>query len=138
MAHGVAGIYVSNHGGRQLDHGLGTLDMLPEIVAAVGGQAEILVDGGFCRGTDMVKAIALGADVVCVGRLYAYGLAAAGRDGVLRVLELLHDEIGRAMGLIGVNRLDELDPGYLRPAPPVTVPHVLSAFPYIDKPDDRY
>jgi len=136
--HGVAGIYVSNHGGRQLDHGLGTLDMLPEIVAAVAGQAEILVDGGFCRGTDVVKAIALGADVVCIGRLYAYGLAAAGRDGVLRVLELLQDEIGRAMGLLGVNRMDELSPTYLRPAQPVTVPHALSAFPYIERPDDVY
>ena len=65
-------------------------------------------------------------------------LAAAGRDGVLRVLELLHDEIGRAMGLLGVNRIDELNPTFLRPAPPVTVPHVLSAFPYIERTDDRY
>lgn len=138
VEYGVEGVYVSNHGGRQLDHGLGTLDMLPEIVAAVGGRAEILVDGGFCRGTDVVKAIALGADIVCVGRLYAYGLAAAGRDGVLRVLELLHDELGRAMGLLGVNRLGELNPTCLRAAPPVTVPHVLSAFPYIERTDDRY
>jgi isopentenyl diphosphate isomerase/L-lactate dehydrogenase-like FMN-dependent dehydrogenase len=138
VEHGVDVIYVSNHGGRQLDHGLGTLDMLPEIVEATGKRAEIIVDGGFCRGTDIVKAIALGADLVCVGRLYAYGLAVAGRDGVLRVLELLHDELGRAMGLTGVNRMDELDPSYLRPAPPVTTPHVLSAFPFIEPCDDRY
>ncbi len=138
VEHGVDVIYVSNHGGRQLDHGLGTLDMLPEIVAAAGGRAEIVVDGGFCRGTDVVKAIALGANLVCVGRLYAYGLAAAGRDGVLRVLELLHDEIGRAMGLSGVNRMDELNSSHVRAAPPVSVPHVLSAFPYIEPCDDRY
>ncbi|MBE7608457.1 alpha-hydroxy-acid oxidizing protein, partial [Salmonella enterica] len=70
--------------------------------------------------------------------LYAYGLAAAGRDGVLRVIELLHDELERAMGLTGVNKLSELDPSYVRAAPPVRPPHVLSAFPYIDGPDDRY
>jgi isopentenyl diphosphate isomerase/L-lactate dehydrogenase-like FMN-dependent dehydrogenase len=138
VEYGADVIYVSNHGGRQLDQGLGTLDMLPEIVAAVGKRAEIVIDGGFCRGTDVLKAIALGADLVCVGRLYAYGLAAAGRDGVLRVLELLHDEFVRAMGLTGVNRLDELDPSYVRAAPPVTTPHVLSAFPYIEATDNRY
>ena len=113
-------------------------NFLPEIVAAAKGQAEIIVDGGFCRGTDIVKAIALGATAVSVGRLYAYGLAAAGRDGVLRVLELLHDELEKAMGLTGVNTLSELDPSYVRAAPPVRPPHVLSAFPYIDGPDDRY
>src|SRR3954466_6897355 len=77
VEHGVDVIYVSNHGGRQLDQGLGTIDMLPEIVPAVHGRAEIIVDGGFCRGTDVIKAIALGADMVCVGRLYVYGMAAA-------------------------------------------------------------
>ena len=76
--------------------------------------------------------------MVCVGRLYAFGMAAAGRDGIFRVLELLQDEMTRAMGLLGVNRLDELDPSYVRAAPPVRPPHVLSAFPYIDAPDDRY
>ncbi len=84
--HGIAAIYVSNHGGRQLDHGRGTMEFLPEIVAAVKGRAEIIVDGGFCRGTDVVKALALGATAVGLGRLYCYGLAAAGRDGVVRVL----------------------------------------------------
>jgi len=138
VEHGVDVIYISNHGGRQLDHGLGTADMLPEIVAAAAGRAEIIIDGGFCRGTDVIKAIALGADMVCVGRLYAFGMAAAGRDGILRVLELLHDEIIRDMGLLGVNRLDELDPSYVRPAQPVRPPHVLSAFPYVEAPDDRY
>ena len=138
VEHGVDVIYVSNHGGRQLDHGLGTIDMLPEIYAAAGGRAEIIVDGGFCRGTDIVKALALGANAVAIGRTYAYGLTAAGRDGVLRVLELLHDEMERCMGLLGVNTLDELNPSYVRAAPPVRPPHVLSAFPYIDGPDDRY
>jgi isopentenyl diphosphate isomerase/L-lactate dehydrogenase-like FMN-dependent dehydrogenase len=138
VEHGVDVIYVSNHGGRQLDHGLGTIDMLSEIVPAVHGRAEIIVDGGFCRGTDVIKAIALGADMVCVGRLYGFGMAAAGRDGIYRVLELLQDEMIRCMGLAGVNRLRELDPSYVRPAPPVRPPHVLSAFPYIDGPDDKY
>jgi isopentenyl diphosphate isomerase/L-lactate dehydrogenase-like FMN-dependent dehydrogenase len=136
--HGIDGIYVTNHGGRQLDHGRGTVDILQEVVSAVRGRAQIIVDGGFCRGTDVIKAIALGADMVCVGRLYAYGMAAAGRDGIYRVLELLQDEITRCMGLAGVNALRELDPSYVRAAPPVRPPHVLSAFPYIDGPDDRY
>ena len=138
VQHGVDVIYVSNHGGRQLDQGLGTIDMLPEIVAAAGGRAEIIVDGGICRGTDVIKALALGANAVAIGRLYGFGLAAGGRDGVLRVLELLHDEMVRCMGLLGVNSLGELNPSYVRAAPPVRPPHVLSAFPYIDGPDDRY
>lgn len=138
VEHGVDVIYVSNHGGRQLDQGLGTIDMLPEIVPAVHGRAQIIVDGGFCRGTDVIKAIALGADMVCVGRLYAYGMAAAGRDGIYRVLELLQDEMTRCMGLTGVNKLRELNPSYVRAAPPVRSPHVLSAFPYIEGPDDKY
>jgi glycolate oxidase len=138
VKHGVDVIYVSNHGGRQLDQGAGTIDVLPEIVAAVKGKAKVILDGGFCRGTDVVKAIALGADLVCVGRLYGFGMAAAGRDGIYRVLELLQDEMIRTMGLCGVNKLSELNKSYLRPAQPVRPPHVLSAFPYIDGPDDRY
>jgi glycolate oxidase len=138
IEHGVEVVYVSNHGGRQLDHGLGALDVLPEIVKAVGKRAEIIIDGGFCRGADVLKAIALGANAVAIGRLYGFGLAAAGRDGVLRVLELLEDEMQRSMGLLGVNRLDELDTSYLRSAPPVGPAHVLSAFPFIEPCDDRY
>ena len=99
--HGVTAVYVSNHGGRQLDHGRGALDFLPEIVAAVAGRARIIVDGGFCRGSDIVKAIALGADLVGIGRLYCYGLAAAGEDGVARVLELLEAEVFACLGLLG-------------------------------------
>ncbi|MDX1384902.1 MAG: alpha-hydroxy acid oxidase, partial [Thermoanaerobaculia bacterium] len=87
--HGVDLIYVSNHGGRQLDHTRGTIDVLPEVVAEVGGRAQIAVDGGFLRGTDVLKAIALGADAVGVGRLECFGQAAGGADGVVRALEIL-------------------------------------------------
>jgi isopentenyl diphosphate isomerase/L-lactate dehydrogenase-like FMN-dependent dehydrogenase len=138
VEHGVDVIYVSNHGGRQLDHGAGSIEVLPEIVREAKGKAEIIIDGSFCRGTDVLKAIALGANMVCVGRLYAFGMAAAGRDGIFRVLELLQDEMIRDMGLIGVNKLSELNPSYIRPAQPVRPPNVLSAFPFIDGPDDRY
>ena len=83
--HGVDVVYVSNHGGRQLDHGRASIDVLPEIVKMVDGRAEIVVDGGFVRGSDVVKAIALGADSVAIGKLQGFGLAAAGRDGIVRV-----------------------------------------------------
>jgi isopentenyl diphosphate isomerase/L-lactate dehydrogenase-like FMN-dependent dehydrogenase len=131
-AHGVAAVYVSNHGGRQLDHGRGTLDILPEVVTAVAGRAEVIVDGGFSRGSDVLKAMALGAQAVAVGRLYCYGLAAAGEAGVTRILELLETEIATCLGLLGAARIAALDRSYLHPAAPVTAPHVLSAFPLLD------
>jgi isopentenyl diphosphate isomerase/L-lactate dehydrogenase-like FMN-dependent dehydrogenase len=131
VQHGVEGVYVSNHGGRQLDHGRGAIDALPEVVEAVGGRATVIVDGGFARGTDVVKAIALGAQAVGIGRLACCGLAAAGQPGLERVLELLEDEIRIAMGLLGVSRLDDLDRSYLSPATPVTLPHATSAFPLL-------
>ncbi len=131
VEHGVDGVYVSNHGGRQLDHGAGSTEVLPEIVAAAGGRATIFVDGGYARGTDIVKAIALGAQVVGLGRLACCGLAAAGAPGLVRTLELLEDEVRIAMGLLGVTKLAQLDRTYLRPATPVTVPHVTSAFPLL-------
>ncbi len=131
-------VYVSNHGGRQLDQGRGTLDILPEVVAAVGGRAEIVIDGSFCRGTDVLKAVALGADAVAVGRLYCFGLAAAGEAGVRRVLELMETEIITSMGLLGVTRLAALDKALLHPAPPVVPPHVLSAFPLLNLADEGY
>jgi len=136
--HGVAAIYVSNHGGRQLDHGRGTLDILPEVVQAVGGRAEIIIDGGFSRGSDVLKAVAAGAQAVAVGRLYCYGLAAAGEAGVLRVLELLEAEIVTSLGLLGVARLAALDRSYLHPALPVTAPHVHGAFPLLNLADEGY
>ncbi len=129
---GVEFIYVSNHGGRQLDHGLGAMAMLPEIVAAVRGRARIIVDGGVSRGTDIVKAIALGADLVGLGRLYCYGLAAAGAAGIVRVLELLEEEVRIALGLMGVSTLAELHPGFVAPAPAMAAPNVHSAFPLRD------
>ncbi|OGL12557.1 MAG: alpha-hydroxy-acid oxidizing enzyme [Candidatus Rokubacteria bacterium RIFCSPLOWO2_02_FULL_73_56] len=131
-AHGVDVVYVSNHGGRQLDHGRGTLDVLPEVVAAVAGRARIIVDGGVLRGTDVVKALARGADLVGVGRLECLGLAAAGAPGLVRALELLEAEIRVCLGLLGVDRLGALDTSYLHAAPPVTPPHATSAFPLLD------
>ena len=89
VEHGVDCVYVSNHGGRQLDQGVGSIDVLPEVVEAVGGRAHIIVDGGISRGTDVVKALILGADAVACGRLYVYGLAAAGAEGMMRLFEIL-------------------------------------------------
>ncbi|WP_051212744.1 alpha-hydroxy acid oxidase [Rubritepida flocculans] len=132
VEHGVEVIYVSNHGGRQLDGGRGALDVLPEVVEAVAGRAKIMVDGGFSRGTDIVKAIALGADWVGLGRLYLYGLAAEGAAGVTRLLEILEDECVKALGLTGVTGFGELTRGHVhRGAPPVLWPHVHSAFPLL-------
>src|SRR5438270_8913962 len=104
VQHGVEYIWVSNHGGRQIDHGLGSLETLPEIAQAVAGRARLILDGGVQRGSDILKAIALGADVVALGRLQGWGLAAAGPAGVVRMLEILEDELVRAMGLTGLTR----------------------------------
>ncbi len=127
----VDGIVVSNHGGRQLDHTQGTLDVLPEIVEAVAGRCLVMVDGGFYRGTDILKAIALGAHLVGLGRMLAIGMAAGGPAGVVRMLELLEDEMMIAMGLLGVRRLEELGPHHLARAQPVRAPSFWSAFPLI-------
>ncbi len=109
LDHGVDWIYVSNHGGRQLDHGRGAMHVLPEIVDAVKGRAKIMVDGGFCRGSDVVKAIASGADLVGIGRMQCWALAAAGETGVVRMLELLEDEVIRALGLLGATSFAEVE-----------------------------
>ena len=138
LDHGVEWIYVSNHGGRQLDHGRGAMDVLPEIVDAVAGRAKIIVDGSFCRGTDIVKALAAGAHLVGLGRMQCYALAAAGQAGIVRMLELLEDEVQRCLGLLGAARLAELDRSYLHPATPTTAAHVLSAFPLLRIEDYRY
>ncbi len=130
--HGVDVVYVSNHGGRQLDHGRGAMDVLPEVLDAVRGRARVVIDGGICRGTDVVKAIALGADAVGLGRLYCYALAAEGQAGVRRMLEILEQEVAVAMALTGVTRLAELNRSHLHlGAPAVTIPHVHSAFPHL-------
>ncbi|HZQ73914.1 MAG TPA: alpha-hydroxy acid oxidase [Burkholderiales bacterium] len=130
VEHGVEVVYVSNHGGRQLDHGLGSAAVLPEIVAAVKGKAEVWVDGGFMRGTDVVKAIALGAKTVGLGRLTGLALAAAGAPGLVRALEILEDEVRICLGLLGVTSFAELTPRHLVPAPAVGDAEIFSAFPH--------
>jgi glycolate oxidase len=124
-------IYVSNHGGRQLDHGLGAAAVLPGIVEAVKHRAEVWVDGGFMRGTDIVKAIALGAKAVGIGRLCGLGLAAGGAAGLVRTLEILEDEVRICLGLLGVTSFTELGPDYLAAAPAVNLPDTFSAFPLL-------
>ena len=135
---GVEGIYVSNHGGRQLDHGAGSAEVLPEVADAVGKRAMVIADGGISRGSDVVKAIALGADLVAVGRLYVYGLAAAGAEGIVRVMELLEEEVTECLGLLGLSSFERLDRSYLRTVEPVTEPHVHSAFPLLTLPKFTY
>jgi len=136
--HGVDVVYVSNHGGRQLDQGVGSISVVPEVVEAVGGRGKVWVDGSITRGTDVVKAIILGADCVVVGRLYVYGLAAAGGSGVVRLFEILEDEIRICLSLLGVNGYGELDKSYIREAPQVVWPHVHSPFPHLDLPIEKY
>lgn len=138
VEHGVDMVYVSNHGGRQLDFDRGSMAVLPEVVQAVNGRATIIVDGGFNRGTDIVKAIAMGADMVGLGRMQCYGLAADGANGVHRVLELLETEVKIAMGLLGVSRLDELNQDHLCWTERVTDSHVLSAFPHLSLEDKSF
>ncbi len=110
---GAAGIIVSNHGGRQLDGVSATLKALPEIVKAVSGQIEILMDGGVRRGGDIAKAICLGARAVLIGRAYAYGLAAAGEPGVSKAIAILRADLERTMKLLGCSSLAELDRTYV-------------------------
>jgi isopentenyl diphosphate isomerase/L-lactate dehydrogenase-like FMN-dependent dehydrogenase len=129
LDHGVDFVFVSNHGGRQLDHGRGSAAVLPEIVEVAKGKAKIIVDGSFSRGTDIVKAICLGADWVGMGRLYCYGLAANGAAGIERVVELLEEEMREVMGLLGVTSLKQLDKSYISQAMPTNIPGVHSAFP---------
>ena len=110
---GVAGVIVSNHGGRQLDTVSPALRALPEVVAAVGGQTEVLMDGGIRRGGDIVKAICIGARAVLIGRGYAYGLAAAGHAGVVRALEILRTDVERTLRLLGCASIAQLNSSYV-------------------------
>jgi isopentenyl diphosphate isomerase/L-lactate dehydrogenase-like FMN-dependent dehydrogenase len=128
VEHSVDAVWVSNHGGRQLDHALGSMDVLPEVVEAVAGRAEVIFDSGVLRGSDVLKALALGADAVAIGKLQGWGMAAGGVDGLVRVMEILENEMVSAMGLIGVNCVDELDTSYLTRAESVTAPHEMSAW----------
>lgn len=109
VEHGVAAIIVSNHGGRQLDSVSSGIAALPEVVEAVDGRLEVLVDGGVRRGTDLLKALALGAQAVLIGRPYMYGLALEGEAGVLRVLEMLRSEVSLAMALSGRPNIKSID-----------------------------
>jgi 4-hydroxymandelate oxidase len=115
--HGARGIVVSNHGGRQLDTVLAAADALPAIADAVGDRLDVLVDGGIRRGTDVLKALALGARAVMVGRPLLWGLSVAGADGARHVLELLLAELDSALGLAGSPRAEELDRSFVCPAP---------------------
>jgi glycolate oxidase len=128
VQHGVEVIWVSNHGGRQIDHGLGSMDTLPEIVAAVNGRARIVIDGGVQRGTDILKAVAMGADVVALGRLQAWGLSAGGTAGLVRMLEILEDELISAMGLTGLTSIDQVTRKYVCEAEAVTEAHEMSCW----------
>lgn len=117
---GSAAVIVSNHGARQLDTVSSTLRALPEVVKAVGGQAEVLMDGGIRRGGDIAKALCLGARAVLIGRAYAYGMAAAGQPGVTRALQILRGDLERTLRLLGCASVQKLDASY------VSVPHYWS------------
>ena len=112
--YGAKGIIVSNHGARQLDHVGGTIEALPEVVQAVHGRIPVLIDGGIRRGTDILKALALGARAVCIARPYLYGMTAFGQPGVERVLQLLRTELALDMGLAGVAKLSQIDGSLVR------------------------
>jgi isopentenyl diphosphate isomerase/L-lactate dehydrogenase-like FMN-dependent dehydrogenase len=105
--------------------------VLPQIVDAVGGKASVIIDGGFVSGTDVLKAIALGASAVCMGRMQAWVLAAGESAGLMRMLEILEEEIIVTMGLVGINQLSELGREFLEPTEPIAPPHPLSAFPVV-------
>jgi 4-hydroxymandelate oxidase len=112
--HRVDAIVVSNHGGRQLDGAAATIEALPEVVEAVGGRCPVLLDGGIRRGTDVLKALALGADAVLIGRAFMWGLAVAGEKGVTQVLAMLRNELELAMALCGCRSVGEIGPGVAR------------------------
>ncbi|TMG74269.1 MAG: alpha-hydroxy-acid oxidizing protein, partial [Betaproteobacteria bacterium] len=114
VANGVDGLVVSNHGGRGEDSGRATIDILPEVVEAVRGKITVIVDSGFRRGTDIAKAMAMGANAVAVGRPYLWGLGAFGQPGVEKVLEILRTEFQVAMAQCGVRTVKEFTPAFVR------------------------
>ncbi|MBT3426790.1 MAG: alpha-hydroxy-acid oxidizing protein [Gammaproteobacteria bacterium] len=132
LAYGVDVIYVSNHGGRQLDQGAGSLDLLPDIVEAVAGRAEIIIDGGFYRGTDILKAMAMGANAVGLGRLEAWALAAGGSAALVRCLAILRHEIIESLALCGVTAFKDLDNSFVNTAINPNPSSLQSAFPLLD------
>jgi isopentenyl diphosphate isomerase/L-lactate dehydrogenase-like FMN-dependent dehydrogenase len=125
---GVDTIYISNHGGRQLDHCRGTMHALPDIVAAVNRRARIVVDGGMLRGSDVVKALALGTDAVAIGRMQGWALAAGGAQALVRSLEIIEQEMINTMGLLGVTSVKELNSEYVCEADAVGACHEMSTF----------
>jgi isopentenyl diphosphate isomerase/L-lactate dehydrogenase-like FMN-dependent dehydrogenase len=110
----MSGVVVSNHGARQLDQVGGTIEALPECVQAANGKIPVLIDGGFRRGTDIFKALALGASAVGIGRPYLWGLAAFGPRGIERVVELLRSELAVDMGMAGVAKVAQIDKSFAR------------------------
>src|SRR5260370_9783073 len=114
VKNGMSGVVVSNHGARQLDHVGSTIEALPECVRAAGGKIPVLVDGGFRRGTDIFKALALGAAAIGIGRPYVWGLAAFGQTGVVRVMDILRAELAVDMGMAGAGKISENEPSFVR------------------------
>jgi glycolate oxidase len=133
VEHGADVVYVSNHGGRQLDHAQGSIEVLAEVVKAVGGRAEVIADGGVQRGTDVVKMLCLGASAVGVGKLLGLALSAGGEAGVARMLELMELEVRTAMGLMGVTSIKQLGPQWLRAVPVLGTPSPVSAYPLLEE-----
>jgi (S)-mandelate dehydrogenase len=119
IEHGADGVIVSNHGGRNLDSALATIDALPDVLAAAGGRVPVLVDGGFTRGSDVIKAVAMGASAVMVGRATLWGVASAGQVGVARALAIFKEELDRVLGQVGCKEIAELGPDLLYPAKPL-------------------
>lgn len=129
---GVDVIYVSNHGGRQLDHAMGSFDTLRDIVSAVDDRAKVFVDGGVMRGTDVIKAIALGADMVGIGRLYCLALAAGGYEGVSLMIKMLRTELEKSLALVGAATFADLHSDMVRDMhSTVQSPHIFSPFPHL-------
>src|ERR1700759_2325617 len=112
--YGADGIVLSNHGGRQLDGAVSAMEVLPEVAAAAGGKLTVLIDGGFRRGSDIVKARLLGADAVLLGRATLYGLAAGGEAGAAHAISILRSEVDRVLGLLGYPDLTKMNPGCVR------------------------
>ena len=130
---------MSNHGGRQLDHGRGAIESLEEVASVAKGKKEIIVDGAFVRGSDMIKALALGATTIAVGKLQGWALAAGGEEGLVRAFEILEAEITVTMGLLGINNLSELTPEHLhRGAMPMNPPTPWSPFPVVTEAFERW
>ena len=133
IENGIDVIYISNHGGRQLDYGVGGCDLISAISSAVNGKSKIFFDGGILRGTDVIKALSLGADLVGLGRLQCYAAASGGTEGLNRMLEILRDEIEICMRLLGVNSLTDLSKDYVVKDIVVNNSSLTSPFPLLDE-----